>query len=174
MSNSNEPRNESYARTLIEQYLHGFEEDRDSAFQDIQEAGVDVISDTATRMLKSTNADERADAAELLMRIDSNGNIDAVIPLLNDESSAVRRQICGILADFGNHKAIKPLEECLLKDRNSNVRHIAAYALGQVGNTQSIPILERVMKEDQGEDYEGRLVSDVAADSIANIMEKIT
>jgi HEAT repeat protein len=57
--------------------------------------------------------------------------IDLVLPALNDPDSLVRWQVCGLMHDFGDDRAVKPLIARMREDPNPQVRGTAAYAFGR-------------------------------------------
>jgi HEAT repeat protein len=114
----------------------------------------------------------RCDAAEALVRIEAQTGVDLVIPLLSDFDSSVRWHTCGLLHDFGDERAVKPLIKVLLEDSEGDVRLAAAYALEKIGDATALPALQWAQQYDQGADYEGRLVSEVAAEAIRGILAR--
>jgi HEAT repeat protein len=105
--------------------------------------------------------------------LDAEKYIPAIINLLNDPLDYVRWDISGLLHDFGDQRVIKPLINVILNDPDSDVRHNACYALSAIGDSNAISALRHVVENDKGTDYEGRSVSDMAAEALRNILERI-
>jgi len=124
------------------------------------------------RLLNRRNLELRCDAAEALLRIDANQTIDRVLPLLTDPISTVRWTTCGLLHDFGDQRAIPLLVQVLLNDREADVRHSAAYALGEIGDRSTLSALRQASQLDDGTDYEGRRVRDMATEAIERILAR--
>jgi HEAT repeat protein len=125
-----------------------------------------------TTLLADPDPEMRCDAAEALVRIDPKCALDVILPLLNDPVSSVRWHICGLLHDFGDERASAHLVKVLLEDPEGDVRLLAAAALGNVGNHTVIPALRQAQQFDDGIDYEGRRVRDMAAEAIDSILGK--
>lgn len=123
-------------------------------------------------MLNSPDAELRCDAAEALLRIDSSQTIGLVLPLLTDPDKVVRWNTCGLMHDFGDKRALQMLAKVLLSDPEGDVRHIAAYALGEIGDISVLPALRRAVEVDDGTDYRGDPVRDVATEAIENILTR--
>ena len=120
-------------------------------------------------LLNERDLELRCDAAESLLRIDSDQTIDRVLPLLTDPESTVRWATCGLLHDFGDQRATPALVTVLLNDPEADVRLMAAYALGEIGDHTVLPALRQAAQLDDGEDYEGRRVRDAATEAIESI-----
>ncbi len=54
---------------------------------------------------------------------------DAVLPLLDNDDAALRREVCGILEDIGTSKSLKDLRRHLSGDRGPGVREAARRAV---------------------------------------------
>ncbi len=123
-------------------------------------------------LLNSRDLELRCDAAESLLRIDSDQTIDLVLPLLTDSESTVRWNTCGLLHDFGDQRAIPLLVPVLLNDPEADVRLMAAYALSEIGDHSALTALRQASQSDDGTDYEGRRVRDAAAEAIESILAR--
>jgi hypothetical protein len=124
------------------------------------------------RLLNGQDLELRCDAAEALLRIDADQTIDLVLPLLTDPISTVRWSTCGLLHDFGDKRAIPLLVQVLLNDPEADVRLIAAYALGEIGDRSALPALRQASQLDDGTDYEGRRVRDMASEAIESLLAR--
>jgi HEAT repeat protein len=123
-------------------------------------------------LLHGRDAELRCDAAEALLRIDSNRTIDLVLPLLTDSMSTVRWNMCGLLHDFGDQRSIPFLVQVLLNDPEADVRLMAAHALGEIGDRSTLSALRQVAASDDGTDYQGRRVRDAATDAIESVLTR--
>jgi HEAT repeat protein len=123
-------------------------------------------------MLKNPDLELRCDAAEALLRIDSKQTLNLILPLLTDSNRIVRREVCGLLHDFGDKRALPSLVKLLLTDPEGDVRHIAAYALGEIGDSSVLPALRQAVELDDGADHEGRPIRDMAAEAIDEILAR--
>jgi HEAT repeat protein len=72
--------------------------------------------------------------------------IQALIPLLNNQDSNVRRQIINLLGQLGSKKAIKPLI-ALLNDKNSSVQMQIIESLAQLGSKKAIKPLIALLND---------------------------
>ncbi len=60
----------------------------------------------------------------------------------------------------------------LLNDSDSDVRYQAAFFLGRIGDDRALPALEWAAQYDQGQDYEGDLVSARAKWALQEILSR--
>ena len=151
--------------------LHSFEPGaREQAIATLNALDRGAVIRELVSLLNSRDLELRCDAAESLLRIDSNQTIDLVLPLLADLESTVRWATCGLLHDFGDQRVIPWLVPVLLNDPAADVRLMAAYALGEIGDHSTLPSLRQASQSDDGEDYEGRRVRDAATEAIENIL----
>lgn len=127
------------------------------------------LIDVLSSIVMETDPTLRVDAAETLLRLDPALTIPIVLPLLADSDRSVRWNTCGLLHDWGDHRATEGLVKLLREDGDGGVRHIAAWALGACGDKSALPALEYAAATDEGEDFEGRPVCLAAADAVAEI-----
>jgi HEAT repeat protein len=150
--------------------FHSFEPDsREKAIAALKALDREAVIGELVGLLNSRDLELRCDAAEALLRIDSDQTIDLVLPLLADPESTVRWATCGLLHDFGDQRAIPLLVPVLLNDPEADVRLMAASALSEIGDHSALPALRQAAQLDDGEDHEGRRVRDAAAEAIGNI-----
>jgi HEAT repeat protein len=150
--------------------LHAFHTtDRDRAIEALCTLGIDPAFAALSALLATADTNLRGDAAEAAVRIDSQRGIGLILPLLHDPDPTIRWNICGLLHDFGDERAIEPLMHTLRHDPDSQVRLTAAYALEALGDVRALPALRWAQAHDHGIDYEGRTVSESATDAIAAI-----
>ncbi len=153
--------------------LHRFEPGaREQAIATLNALDRGAVIRELVSLLNSRDLELHCDAAESLLRIDSDQTIDLILPLLADPESTVRWATCGMLHDFGDQRVIPWLVPVLLNDPEADVRLMAAYALSAIGDHSALPALRQASQLDDGEDYEGRRVRDAAAEAIENIVAR--
>jgi HEAT repeat protein len=153
--------------------FHSFEPGaRENAISTLQALDREAVLRELTGFLNSRDPDLRCDAAEALLRIDSDQTINLALPLLSDPISTVRWNTCGLLHDFGDERAIPLLVQVLLNDPEADVRLMAAYALSEIGDQSALSALRQVSQWDDGIDYEGRRVRDAATEAIENVLAR--
>ncbi|MFH1847667.1 MAG: HEAT repeat domain-containing protein [Candidatus Omnitrophota bacterium] len=67
----------------------------------------------------------------------------------NRDNSAFRTDICGLLGEINDQKAVDPLIKAL-KDRFATVRYAAAKSLGMLGDTKAVEPLISVLDDEDG------------------------
>lgn len=144
---------------------------RASVANDVNELDADG-EQTLLSFLQSSDGEQKCDAAFALCLLDADKYIPAIVNLLFDPLGYIRWDIAGLLHDFGDYRAVEPLITVVLNDRDSDVRHNACYALSAIGDSRALPALRYAVENDSGADYEGRLVSEIAAEAIINIKQR--
>lgn len=127
-----------------------------------------ILFDILQEIADGDNLDLRDKAINIAPRINLQKGITFVIPFLKDSDENIRWLVAAILGDSKDERAIEPLIDCLANDSDAGIRLLAASALGRLGNLDTISHLEAALT-DKGEDYEGRLVSTAARESIQGI-----
>lgn len=110
------------------------------------EQSVDPLIDFLSKNQKDKTA--RADAAEILGRLQSKRAVDVLINALKDEHFKVRENVTYALGQIGDNKAVEPLIKSL-SDKNQAVREGACWALGQIGDKRAIDSLKNSMRTDK-------------------------
>lgn len=121
-----------------------------------------------------TDDEIRYKAAEVLFRLQPKESVEFVASRLQETPSDLRWYLCGLLADFGDERAVPPLVKVLMQDTDADIRLNAAFALGKIGDARALPALRETLQNDKGTDYEGRTVSETAADAIEKILSRQT
>jgi HEAT repeat protein len=153
--------------------FHSFERrEKEHAISVLQSLDRKPTAESLLRVLGNGDVELRCDAAEALMWIDPKQGTEIVLSLLSDLDATVRWNACGLLYDFGDHRATPRLVEVLRDDAESDVRLIAAHALGRVGDLSAVPFLRHAARVDTGQDYEGRRVSEAAQEAIESIQRR--
>lgn len=113
---------------------------------------------------------ERLDTIiKVLVEINPHQAVDLFIPLLHHEEASLRWYICGLLADYGDIRAVEPLVEVLLHDEEGDVRYMAVIALEKVGDGRALSALQYAQQADRGADYEGRRIDKAATEALQAI-----
>lgn len=122
----------------------------------------------------SANADPEIQniASQVLVRFDRDKGINLLLPLLEKSDSGIRLSICYILCDFGDERAVEPLNRVISEDSDADVRYMAAVALWKIGDERAIPALRHAIEHDKGVDYEGDPVARVAQVALEAILAR--
>ena len=145
---------------------------RDAALLELRAFKTEPLFDILSALLLP-DSDKRYSAAEAVLRLDTERGIELVLPLLEDPDSGVRYEVCGLLSAFGDERAIEPLTRTMMQDADGTIRHVAAFALGKIGDARALPALKWTQEHDLGTDFEGRPISEMAAESIEAIRARL-
>lgn len=148
------------------------EEDRNRAIQEMQESQPGKLFALLIQLLKHRNLNVRCHAAESILRLDKARGVEAVLPFIQDRSKTLRWQICGLLHDFGDSRAVPALIERLKMDPDPQIRNTAAYALGGIGSFQALHALVEAKQNDHEVDMHGHSASSVSTSAISDILMK--
>jgi len=114
----------------------------------------------------------RCKASRAILGIAAKKGIELLLPLFNDPDKTMRWDICGLMHDFGDERAIEPLIDRMKNDPDPQIRGTAAYALGGIGNLQVIPALLDTLNNDHELDQLGYSPSFCAEGAIDDIHRK--
>jgi len=89
--------------------------------------------------------------------------------LLHDQDDGVQGYICQILGGSKRREAVPLLIEALKTNPDGTDRVNAAWGLGNIGDPAALPALQKATQMDDGVDYEGRPVKEIAAEAIRRI-----
>ncbi len=112
--------------------------------------------------LKSKDWWTRGRAVEQLGNSPSKQALKALIQVLNDEESSVRRSAAQALGKIGSSEAVEPLVASL-HDQESSVRWAVAEALGKIGDSEAVKPLITALKD------EDKDVRKAAAEALASL-----
>jgi HEAT repeat protein len=87
----------------------------------------------------------RATAAHAILFLPSMEASALLIPLLQDKSEFVRREVAYALGKTRSRAAVEPLANLLLVDKEAGVRGAAAVALGEIRDEAAIPALSQAL-----------------------------
>ncbi len=91
-----------------------------------------------------------------------------------DESSIDWQIVyCRSLSRFYDSRVITKLCSVLLANEDPDVRYVATEALAEIGDSSATETLEYIQKNDNGRDFEGFPIADVAHDALAKIKKRI-
>lgn len=85
-------------------------------------------------------------------------------------NSSMRYYLCGLLGDLGNSNVTSALIERLQSDIDENVRYIAAFSLGKIGDVSALSALKFAAEHDEGTNFQGDPIAEVAKDSMRTIL----
>lgn len=152
--------------------LHGGIGNYDKAIGELKSIDRRWLIGVLTGLLGDPDPEMRGNASTVLVKIDPKTALDLIVPLLNDSDASLRWHICGLLCDIGNEQVFPDLVRVLLADPEGHVRIVAAWALAKIGDSSVIPALQKAQQGDTGTDFEGRRVSDAAAEAISGILSR--
>jgi hypothetical protein len=123
------------------------------------------------QLLSDPDPEMRCYAAEISIAVAPH-EAEGHLPLLfRDISPVVRKTGIKLAARVGNLEVLRSLITLLDLDPDSGVRFEACVELGRRGDLNAVPPL-RLARLDLGTDYEGRIISDFAVDSIVKIYRR--
>ena len=108
------------------------------------------------------------------LEVDKDRGINLVLPLLTDSDTEMRFNAAGLLSAFPHDRSVESLIRVLQDEPNGTVRHIAAFALGKIGNPLALSALRRTQADDDGTDFEGHPIRQIAAEAIEDIVARQT
>lgn len=91
------------------------------------------------------------------------------------DKSSIDWQIayCRAFARFYDSRATKKLQQLLLECEDPDIRFVAVETLGEIGDSGVIEALEYAQKNDNGTDFEGFRIADVASEALTKIRDRI-
>ena len=157
-------------RDLLTQLRGGFQQD-DPVIAKLRAIGPERLFPRLRELLDDTDAELRCQTALAIFYVDPKAGIDLLVPLLDDSEWVVRVEVCGLLHDLADKRAVQPLIERMNTDPNPMVRNTAAYALGGIGDPVAIPSLIETLDNDHEQDELGHSASGCAATALDNILK---
>jgi HEAT repeat protein len=130
------------------------------------------LEEELTGLCRDSNLGVQDQAINFLLELKPHAYLDLALELLTSGKDDLRGSICyKLYADIPlDARATRPLSKLLTPDNSPDVRWLAVAALGKTGDRNALPILEKVLREDDGANYEGDLVRDIAKVAIAQIL----
>jgi HEAT repeat protein len=148
---------------------------RDQAREELAELDREQVIDVLSVVLANENPEEpqtRYNAAWLLCEFSPKLAARLFIPHLESPDPILRWKVCGLLSSCGDNEATMPVVNVLLNDPEAATRMLAAFTLEKIGDRRAIPALRWAQQHDDGTDWEGRRMSDAAADAIDEILKR--
>lgn len=151
--------------------LRGSYKHDESLVAKMRSLGMERLFPYLRDVLDDPDAELRCQAALAIFYVDPKGGIELLVPLLDDPEWIVRVEICGLLHDIADERAVRPLIQIMKSDPNPMVRNTAAYALGGIGDPVAIPALIQALNSDHEPDELGHCASGRAATALDHILE---
>ena len=148
------------------------QEARDRAIEEMREIGATKLFPSLLLKLRQDDLDTRCKASRAILGIDTNKGIALLLPFFNDPNVTFRWDLCGLMHEYGNERAIEPLIDRMKNDPDPQIRGAAAYALGGIGNPIAIPALMETLRSDHEVDQLGYTPSSGAESAIDEIQRK--
>lgn len=111
----------------------------------------------------------RSRAGEVLLQIDVERSMSAVLRLLYDEDADVQYNISHWLMNFPHPPALEQLIEILQTHPDPDIRANIAVTIGLIGDRKAIQTLEQVAQRDNELDFQGESVASIVKKAIAQI-----
>src|SRR5947209_438059 len=114
--------------------------------------------------LKDADPDYRCTIASVFMDWNRTAAVVHVSAMVYDANADVRGFVCQELGAYRRREAVLALVHVLSNDDDATNRTWAAWGLGNIGDPAGLPALTKAMQTDDGADYEGRRVREIAAE----------
>lgn len=122
--------------------------------------------------LRDPDAEFRCTIASVFLKFDFATAIQQVPVLFHDVDGGVQGFLCQELGAYRRREAVPHLIDVLRRDPEGSHRVTAAWGLGNIGDPAALPALTIAMQNDEGVDYEGRPVKEIAAEAIRRIKQE--
>jgi len=157
-------------RTLLTQLCGSFRQDG-PVISELRAIGAERIFPCLRELFSDRDVELRCQAALAVFYVDPTRGMDLLLPAMNDPEWGVRVQICGLLHDIADERAVQPLIQIMKTDPRPMVRNTAAYALGGIGDPSAIPALIEALDNDHEPDELGHTASGCAQTALDNILK---
>lgn len=169
-SNRQRAPEQQYIREQVKLLLSG--KTREDARRKLLTFNRITLVDMLAELLEDDDLYARDGALRLIMEIAPSRGVATAISLLHDPMPEWRWYLCGMLADYGDERAVLPLADVLLHDPDDDTRFMAAVALERIGDTRALPALQHAQQTDTGADHEGRAIATAAANAMTAILQR--
>ncbi len=159
------------AKTFAEAIRGGTSEQQRDALFELKKIATADASAIALPALKSSDELVRATAASAVIWLPANEAVNALLPLLDDESEFVRREASLALGKVGDASAAASLIQVIKTEKILEVKNAAIIALGNIGDTSAMNPLVGILSKKPKADAEFTRRS--AARSIGQIAAKV-
>ena len=140
--------------------------------RELRGKSAETVTSALIEGLRDADAEYRCTIASVFLRVDFATAIQHVSALLHDEDGGVQGFLCMELGAHRRREAVPLLIDVLKRDSDGTHRVLAAWGLGNIGDPAALPVLKSAMQNDDGVDYEGRPVRDIAAEAIRRITQE--
>ncbi len=113
-------------------------------------------------------------AFDALLKVDGLDKVQFLINLADENPQRWRIVCCRNLSRFRDERAIAKLCDTVKNNDDPDVRYAAAESLGIIGDETAIAALEYVEIHDNGKDWEGFRVADMASEAIKRIRGRMS
>ena len=121
-------------------------------------------------LLEDSDPELRCRTALAIYYVDPKDGCEWLVRLLDDSEWIVRVEVCGLLHDLADKRAVHALIQRMKTDPNPMVRNTAAYALGGIADPVAIPSLIEALDNDHEPDELGHSTSGCAETALDNIL----
>lgn len=144
------------------------------AVQELKELEADKVFPVLTELFDDLDPglDIPANAITAVLTIDSGRGFELVLPFLQNFDSPFCYHVCGLMSEFGDHRAVDPLLNVLKHHPDLQVRGAAAFGLEGPGEVRTIPSLYWTEQNDFELDILGYTPAHSACGAISEILEK--
>jgi HEAT repeat protein len=158
-------------RNWLTQFHGPGSDGRDNVIAKMRSIGSERLFPILGGFLSDPDGEFRCLVSEVIFHIDPQAGVALLLPLLDDPEWVVRVEICGLMHDIGDKRAVQPLIQIMKTDPDPMVRNTAAYALGGIGDPISILALIETLDNDHERDELGYSASGCAATALDNILK---
>jgi HEAT repeat protein len=130
------------------------------------------VSAALAASLGDADPEYRCTIASVFMDWNTVIAVGHVSALVHDAHADVRGFISQELGAYRRREAVPALVHVLTDDDDGTNRVWAAWGLGNIGDPAALPALRLAMQNDDGVDYEGRPVKEIAAEAIRRITQE--
>ena len=108
-------------------------------------------------------------AFDALLKLTKFDRVAYLIDLYDNNPEKWRWIVPERLSEFDEPKAVKKLCVMAMTDSDADARYLAVYSLYLMGKIETVSTLEYISKHDDGEDYEGNKIAEIAQKAIHKI-----
>lgn len=135
----------------------------------------DEVVSTLKKLIYSESSRSIASRAfDAVLKMEDFDKVQFLIDLADDYPQRWRIPCCRNLSKFQDKRAVDKLCHIVKNDDDPDVRYVAVESLGIIGDETTITVLDYVETHDDGEDWEGFRVRDMAQEAIKKIQDRIS
>lgn len=144
----------------------------EQAISELRQRDIRQVAMVLEPCLNDTDLDYRCTIASVFLACDAAIAIPYVGQMVYDENEELRGFACMELGAYRRREAAPFLIHALMNDPDATNRTWAAWGLGNIGDPAALPALRKAAQSDDGVDYEGRPVKQIAAEAIRRITQE--